>query len=177
MDRSGPMVRTENHRRLTVEHALSLCAMGYSEAFVLDRLIQERVFPATKRPQGRREPRASFFPIYVWQRPGLGYFFGIEKSGYKTAPQQREYVYGPFAKVQARAFLTELRWSFSDGQNFADVNVLLSQLVGGVGTPVLLIEVDAKTLAEVWKSSRFGKTVINQFPHRSGKKFKRAGTF
>ena len=142
-------------------------------------LRQERVWsPADRWPKGRAIQGAPKFPIWAWQEPGLGYFFGIEKSGYKTDPVNREYRYGPFSKAQARRFLSELTATLAARDEFVmSEEAMLNQLVGGMGRPVILIEVDAATLATIWKSHRFGRTPYNVLPSASGAKMKRAGTF
>ena len=160
---------------INYNEAAVLCEMGYSVDFVLDRmLMQERVFPPSPfRARGATQRLPSHFPMHIWQRPGLGFLFGIEKSGYKSPPTKREYIYGPFARGQARSFLSRLGGVFSNDRVIFNPDALLDQLVGT--QVVLLIEVDAGTLAQIWKSSRFGKDKFNVVPSSAGSKQKLAG--
>jgi len=141
-------------------------------------LRQERVWsPSDRWPKGRAVQGAPKFPIWVWQSPGLGYFFGIERSGYKSDPVSREYRYGPFSKAQARRFLSELTATLAARDEFImSEDAMLNQLVGGAGRPVILVEVDAATLANIWRSPRFGQTPYNVLPSADGAKMKRAAT-
>jgi len=139
-------------------------------------LRQERVWtPATRSSLAGAAKGAPKFPIWVWQEPGFGYFFGIEKSGYATAPTKREYRYGPFSKAQARKFLNELQADAPQGSMTTDA--MLNTLLGGKGSAVIQTDVMAATLAEMWKGRGWEVSPVNKFPWRGRSKSKRAGTF